>query len=267
MFKAIKGVLKKEFIYMYRSPKGTMFEILLPIINIIPLLLTVCFLNNNFGNAAFVEYTNTNHMNNYYCVTLLGLVFINLSESSGYLLEREMYFGTLEQIWLAPNSSRALIFGWYIFLALKSLLHFMIFMGISFFMIDISIVNFPLLLILLLILMIFAFGLGVIIEAITLYFRQADAIVSTIMGLIPILSCVSFPINVLHPVVQQIAKLLPTTYLFDLIKHSLAGSRLIFDMQVELMVVVASSVLFVIISFRFYYKMYKKAKKCGMNYL
>ena len=267
MIRQVKGIVKKEIIRTLRHPQIILFEIMLPIISFIPLLITTLSLRIQSGDSIFVQLTGTQSMINYFFTLLFYLIFVNLSEGSGYLLQNESEMGTLEQIIISPYKSISLILGWYSFLLLKMIVYFLIFATLSVFVLDLSALNPLLLLISFLFMMIYSFGLGIIITAITLRFKQADAIVFSIVGILPIISCVTFPIELLNDNLQFLSRILPTTYLFDLIKHSLSGSYLMLPIYLIIIILSIGSVVFIFLSVLFYKNMFRRIKKCGTIYV
>lgn len=265
MYKAIINIVKKEILYMIRSPKAIFFELILPIVNFIPILLTVWFLVETNGSEHLHQSIGTTYVNNYYIVVLISFVFINMAEASGCLLETELYLGTFEQILMTPTNATTLVKGWYLFSLFKSFVYILIFIIFSIFLVDITIINIPLLLILMVIMLILALALGVIVQAITMYMKQSDTIIATLVGLVPILSCISYPIDVLPYWLKIISQLLPTTYLFDLLKYSFSKSSLIFSLEKELLILIITSIIFIIFSLNFYRLLFRRVKKCGIT--
>ncbi|MCL1934988.1 MAG: ABC transporter permease [Defluviitaleaceae bacterium] len=264
MYKEIFSIINKEFLYFIRQNKVIFFEIILPITSFLPLILTVWFLEGNTSYENFAYFVGTEHINNYYVIAFFGFIFFNISENLATLLERELYLNTLEQILLTPIKYISIIIGWFIYLCIKSIIYITVFYILAILIIDTSVVNIPLLLIGFTLMMLHSFILGTVMVIITLYLRKADAIIFTLVGILPIISCIVFPIQILPLSIQLISKLLPTTYLFDLIKYSLSGSRMIFDVWVTVLILFISSLIMFFLSIIFYKKSFERLKICGI---
>lgn len=264
MGKSMLSIVKKELLYMFRSPKAILFEFFLPLVNFLPIIFTVWYAENRNGTAIVSQALGTTYINNYYIVVLLSFVFFNMAETPGNLLETELYLGTFEQILATPTNAFAMIRGWYLFSLIKTTLYISIFVVFSLLFAETSVINIPLVLFLLIALLIQAYGFGVIIQAITMYMRQADSIVSTLIGLIPILSCITYPLNILPQWVRSISMILPTTYLFDLLKYAFSGSKLLLPIKSEIILLVIVSFGFIIFCMIFYRILLRKVKKCGV---
>lgn len=264
MKSATFNIVKKELLYMIREPKAIIFELILPLINFFPIILTVWYIEKQNGIEVISQALGTSYVNNYYIVVLLSFVFFNMAETPEILLETELRLGTLEQIMYTPTNIYSMIKGWYLFSLIKTLGYIFVFIFFSLAFADIKVMNIPLIILLISALLIQAYGFGIIIQSITIYMRQAEAVISTLMGIIPIISCISYPISVFPKWIQIISLFFPTTYLFDMLKYAFSGSKLLLPIVLEMMLLFVSTLGLFVFSISFYKKFLRRAKECGI---
>ncbi|SHF24233.1 ABC-2 type transport system permease protein [Marinitoga hydrogenitolerans DSM 16785] len=272
MFNKAYVFLKKEMLFLIRYPMQIMFETILPVINMLPAIFLAIYLMSSNHIQNFEKVTGTK---NYFVFISIGIVFSifnSIQEQTGYQLSKEMWMGTLEQIWITPIKKFNLILGWIFFSFIKAILYtissaiilkfIFIYLNISF-----NIYSLPLLALSILLLLAISICSGIIICSITLSIKQVDSFVFLVTGAIPLLSGITFPISVLPPKIQIISKILPTTYVFDLIRYSILRSNTILDPSIELILVFCYVIILMIISVFIFKQLKRRVEKCGTIYI
>lgn len=272
MFNKAYVFLKKELLFLVRYPLQIIFEVILPVINMLPAILLAIYLMSSNHIESFEKATGTK---NYFVFISIGVVFSifnSIQEQTGYVLSKEMWMGTLEQIWVTPIKKFNLILGWIFFSLIKAILYIIgsiiilklifIYLNISF-----SVYSLPLLTLSVLLLLAISICGGIIMCSITLSIKQVDSFVFLITGAVPLLSGITFPISVLPPKIQMISKVLPTTYVFDLIRHSILRSTTILDPTKELVLVFLYVIILMIASVFIFKLLKRRVEKCGTIYM
>lgn len=88
-------------------------------------------------------------------------------------------------------------------------------------------------------------GVGYLVAAAVLLFREANFLVDTTNFLFGILSGTAFPISVMPLVGQAVAVVLPTTWAIEILRHYAIGARTIFDPAVEHVLLLGSAALMI----------------------
>lgn len=203
---------------------------------------------------------------------ILFTVFIDIQEQVGYLLENEMWMGTLEQLWMTPVKKITLVIGWVFFALIKAVVYGTISMLTIVLLTSRDLgywanINFPLLVFAIFSLFLTSVITGIFISEISLRFRQADAIIFFITMIIPLLSGISYPISTLPNPIRYISYIFPTTYIYDLIRFSMMNTRTITYAGIEIFIVVfliAANFIFAVSIFN---SIIRRLEKCGTIYL
>ncbi len=272
MFRYITAFMKKEALWLVRHKAQMTFELLLPIIGIIPVLIYTAYILSQSDISSFAAITGTEQYFEFFCISIVFTIFSIIQEQTGNVLANEMWMGTLEQIWMAPVPKTFLMFGWLSIGLVKAVLNCIISLAILYAVfffgrVSFTIYNVPLLLFSILLLMAISFAIGMVICSISLKLKQADAIIFFITGLIPIICGASYPITVLPQSIQIVAKLLPTTYAYDLIRHAFINTTTIFPIAVELVVLCVQTIIMIGIAIGIYKRVCRRVEECGTIYL
>lgn len=270
-----KAVVKKEFILLFRHKLQFFYEIILPVVKIIPTILFGIFLVNSVGTNKFNDITGNGNVIAYISLSIIFSIFIDVQEQIGYYLENEMWMGTLEQIWLTIVNKYFLFICLIIYTTVKSIIYSLI--SFSFMMLAIKLgtgnyvisikIHIILFTILFCILILVSVNIGIIISGITLRYRQSDSIVYFITLIVPILSGITYPIIVLPVYIRWISYILPTTFVYDLLRYSLLRTNTIFYIHTEMIILILELILYSILSFKIFIKIVERVKKCGTIYL
>lgn len=161
-------------------------------------------------------------------------------------LRFEMDNGTLEPSWLTPTRRETLVLGRGIYgVALLLLTQVTLFgIGIAFFGLRLrpeSLWAAPAVLVSLVAMA----GVGYLVAAAVLLFKEANFLVDTTNFLFGILSGTAFPITALPAFAQAVAILLPTTWAVEILRHQAIGARTILDPGLEHVALLLSASLIV----------------------
>lgn len=159
-------------------------------------------------------------------------------------LRQEMDAGTLEPSWLTPTRRETLVLGRALQgFAIVGLVQVVLFaIGIAFFGLRIrpeSAWAIPAVAVSLGAMV----GVGFLVAAAVLLFKEANFLVDTTNFLFGILSGTAFPISVMPLVGQVFAVVLPTTWAIEILRHYAIGARTVFEPAFEHLLLLATAAL------------------------
>ena len=171
---------------------------------------------------------------------LISIAFWGIAFS----LRNEMDMGTLEPSWLTPTRHETFIIGralggifWFV-LSQAALFAFGIwFLGLHLraeMLLALPAVGLAVLAMV---------GIAYLLAAIVLLIREANFFVDTTQFVVGMMSGTAFPVTLLPGVLQPIALALPTTYAIDILRSRALGSRPLFDIGLEYVVLVVLTAL------------------------
>jgi ABC-2 type transport system permease protein len=159
-------------------------------------------------------------------------------------IRNEMDMGTLEPSWLAPTNHATFVIG----RALGGLFFFvgtqivLFAFGVAFLGLRLRAeMLFALPAVALAVLAMV--GVAYVLAAIVLLIREANFFIDTANFAFGTITGVSFPITLLPGVLQPVALLLPTTYAVDILRAQTLGSRPLFEVGLEYVVLIVMTVL------------------------
>lgn len=198
------------------------FAFFLNIFSIFFMTLTFFFIARLFGEEASKYLTQ--YGGEYFPFVLIGLAFSTyLSTGLSGLsssLRREQMMGTLEAVLLTPTRISTIIFSLSLFNFLMASVNIVIYLILGIFLgISINLVHFfPVVVILILTIISFS-SLGIMSAGFIIIFKRGDPINWLFSTVSFLLGGVYYPISILPPALQKLARLLPIT-------HSLEGIRI-----------------------------------------
>lgn len=119
----IYPIVIKEIKLLFRHKFQLFYEMILPIVKMIPTILLGIYLINETGPEYFEKVSGTNTVITFMSISIVFTIFLDIQEQIGYFLENEMWMGTLEQLWLTPVKKISLIIGWIAFATIKAILY------------------------------------------------------------------------------------------------------------------------------------------------
>lgn len=214
--RTINAVFRKEFIQFVRYPTWIISAVIWPMI--FPLMYILSALGmagpDKSGLQAFKAATGTNSYMGFIVVGTMVWMWVNMTMwNFGSYLREEQIRGTLESTWLCPVNKIDLLLGG----GLNTLL-------INFIEVAISIVEYRFIygidfkgnvlvwLVMFLIMTPAVYGIGMLFASIILWFKEINAVVNVVRGLINLLCGITFPIAIMPVWMQNTAKAIPFTY-------------------------------------------------------
>lgn len=272
VIKPVMAFAKKEILFILRNPFQFLCELFLPMLSILPSIFVAFTLIEKQGSHTFYEYSGTH---NYLAFIFIGIIFYyfnDIQEQTAYLLQKELWMGTLEQIWFTPVSKLIILLGWTTFSFFKVLVYSLLGISTLFLFglnlnIDISHINFISLGFGLLGLLSTSVAFGIIVSSIILVIKQADAFVYFVTLFVPLLSGVTYPISILPRQMQIISLISPLTYAYDLIRHAILNTNTLFPLHIEYLVMAILVILLLFLSHFIFNILRRRVEIWGTLYL
>jgi ABC-2 type transport system permease protein len=193
-------------------------------------------------------------------------------------VENDVYFGTLETVFVSPASRIAYLLSPTISETIVSTLfflpHYLLALAINGALMNFRIIGWTLLVSFLTILSLMGFGLFLAVLAIR--FRQTNTLAFVLFQVFQFLCGLFVPVQAfisINPVggriLQYFAMIFPYTYCYDLMRHYMLGANFVtlLPVWVEFVVIICLSVLFVVAGAFTLKFIEKKAKKSGLAIL
>ena len=266
------SVAEKELLLVIRHPFQLFYEILLPVIKMIPSIMLGSYMLLKNGKTIFLSKTGTTDEILFISLSVLFTVFIDIQEQVCYFLENEMWMGTLEQLWMTPGKKLALVMGWVLFALIKAVVYGAISMLTIILLTNgnweyWSNINVPLFAFSITSLFLISVVNGIFISEISLRFRQADAIIFFITMIVPLLSGISYPTSIFPDPIRYVSYILPTTYIYDLIRFSMMGTYTITSVSIEITIVILLIGISAILAICIFSSVIRRLEKWGTIYM
>lgn len=107
------------------------------------------------------------------------------------------------------------------------------------------------------------YGFAFALAGMLLYFKEVGGLVEVIGLILPILCGSLFPISILPNSLQAIAKLIPLTYYFDMIRYYALNTKTILDPTNQIYLILVFSIIIPIIGFKLFLFAERTARKRG----
>lgn len=259
------AVVKKEWQVFLRYPLNAVMRIVEPIMWLVP----VYFMGMSFsvdGQAVgFAAYTGTS---NFLTFILLGSVVSSYVSAVlwgiGFSLKHEMEQGTLESLWLTPNSRLWLLVGRSTVSVLITGLNTIGVGLVAYFLFGFEITGSILAALAVLFPMIVAlYGFGIAYAGIVLYLREANALSDMGGYVLQMLSGVNFPITTLPKGLMILGLALPMTYAIDAMRALLIGSTPLVAVPISFGIVIASMLVFLMLGRSVFDRIDRKVRTLG----
>lgn len=259
------AVVKKEWQVFLRYPLNAVMRIVEPIMWLVP----VYFMGMSFsvdGQAVgFAAYTGTS---NFLTFILLGSVVSSYVSAVlwgiGFSLKHEMEQGTLESLWLTPNSRLWLLVGRSTVSVLITGLNTIGVGLVAYFLFGFEITGSILAALAVLFPMIIAlYGFGIAYAGIVLYLREANALSDMGDYVLQMLSGVNFPITTLPKGLMILGLALPMTYAIDAMRALLIGSTPLVAVPISFGTVIASMLVFLMLGRSVFDRIDRKVRTLG----
>lgn len=208
-----------------------------PFVFVLPYLLYGLALVGGRHSSSLLKLTGTGDIITFVVIGYIFMGFLNTALwGMGFALRKEQYYGTLESIFVSPLPRWIYVGG----MALHSTMHQGLIIVIqmilihSIFRLIFDIGGLLPSLIVIAIMLVALYGLGMMIAALALIYKQGWVISEALYSLISIITPIAYPISVLPLFLQKISKLLPTTYGILTVRHFLIGEEMGFSVGTSL---------------------------------
>ncbi len=215
--RALLAIAKKEWTLFRRYPSWVLVFFIWPVLLPLGFIFSARALAGPEGSglAQFSAAAGTTDYISFIAVGSLLWQWINLTLwDVGFSLRNEQMRGTLESNWLCPVPRVSIVLGSSI-TKMATAIVFLVITVLEFWLIfGVRLVGGDPLLLLLIVVLSTAciYGLGIGFASLVLRFKEANALVYLVRGVFLIFCGITFPLQVLPPVMQTIAAWLPLTY-------------------------------------------------------
>lgn len=219
-----------------------------PLIFVLPYILYGMALIGGKYSADLARLTGNGNLITY---TVIGYVFMGFLNTAvwamGFALRKEQWFGTLESIFSTPVPRWVYVAG----MATHSTLHqgiiivFQMLLIYSIFGLALNVSGILPSLLVLAVMMFSLYGLGVMVSALTLIFKEGWIVSEALHSLISIVTPIAYPLAVLPVVLQKVSLTLPTTYGITTVRHFLMGETISYSPGTALVRLAGISVLWI----------------------
>jgi ABC-2 type transport system permease protein len=204
-----------------------------PLIFVLPYILYGIAIIGGRNSESLARLTGTGDMVTFTVIGYLFMGFLNTAVwGMGFALRKEQWYGTLESIFVAPVPRWVYVMG----MAFHSTFHqgiiiiFQMAIIYAIFGLTLHMAGILPSLVIIGIMLVALYGLGVMVSALTLIFKEGWIISEILASTISIVTPIAYPLAVLPSLLQKIALFFPTTYGIMGIRHFLMGEILSFTM-------------------------------------
>jgi ABC-2 type transport system permease protein len=237
---ALYSLIRKDWKQYWRYPLNAVSTIFQPLIWITPIYFMGRAFSVNGKAFGFSQYSGTTDFMSF---ILLGTVlesFINaVFWGMGYALKNDMDSGVMESNWLTPIPRLLILIGHSVTNLLVTAITSlgMLFFGGLIFGFHAS-GNVLKALLPIVPMMLGLYGFGFAFAAVVMLMREANTLVDVSSFLVQIFSGSNFPVNALPRFLLPVALALPLTYGLDSVRALLIGTKTIFPLYLELVLLV-----------------------------
>lgn len=225
------------------------------------------FISRLFGSALIPQLNE--YGGDYFSFVLIGLAFtgyLSLSLSSFASSIREgQVMGTLEIMLLSPTRLSSILISstlWpYVMMTINVILYIVV--GVLIFGFNVSQANFVTAIVVLFISIASFSGIGILSAAVVLLVKKGDPVAMIYGSLSSLLAGVYYPITVLPDWLEPVSKFLPMTYALDAMRLAMLKGSSLYEVRVDLLVLVGFAFVLTPISFLVFRQALKRAKKEG----
>ncbi|MEW6686566.1 MAG: ABC transporter permease [Candidatus Edwardsbacteria bacterium] len=203
-----------------------------PLFWVLPFILYGVAIVGGKHSASLAKLTGTGDVITY---TVIGYIFMGLLNTAvwamGFALRKEQWFGTLESIFTTPVPRWVYVAG----MATHSTAHqgliILVQMVLVYFIFGVVLKIEGILpsLMVIAVMMIALYGLGVMVSALALIYKEGWIIAEALHTLISIVTPIAYPLAVFPEILQKIALSIPTTYGIMTVRHFLIGEKMGFS--------------------------------------
>lgn len=253
VLRVLAATVWREWLVFVRYPMNAVMRLVEPIMWLTP----VYFLGRTFATAdgrlpGFEAVTGTSNFLSFVLLgSIVGSYISAVMWGLGFALKQQMDEGTLEALWLTPNSRLWLLVGRSLFGLVVTGLNTASVLVLAHFLFGFS-PGGPLgaALLVLVPTVVALYGFGFAYAALVLFAREANFLTDVGSFLIQVLSGVNFPVTALPRALMVLALALPITYGIDLMRALVLGTRPLVALPVAVAILGMAAVGFVAVGVR-----------------
>lgn len=259
------AVVRKEWLIHLRYPMNLVMRFVEPLMWMAP----VYFLGMSFAeNGETVGFAGTTGTNDFIAYILLGTVVGSYVSAvfwgMGFSLKQEMEQGTLESLWLTPNSRLWLLVGRSTVSVLITGLNTVSVLIGAYFLFGFEIGGSVAQALLILVpTVIGLYGFGIAYAGIVLYLRDANTLTDVGNYFIGLLSGESFPVTTLPKALYILSLTLPITYAIDALRTLLLQTTPIVPLPVSIGIIVVAMLVFIFVGGKVFERIDAKVRGLG----
>jgi ABC-2 type transport system permease protein len=215
-------------------------------------------LKTSFNSYASVDYLTFIIIGQAVFVYMYATVF-----QVGRVFFWERMGGTIEAFYLTPASRRAYMLGHVCYAMLNATVDFLVVLSVGIFIFGAHVdnINFPLLILGIILTVTSLFGVGMVVNGITLSLRDRTNTANILTLVFLLFSGAITPVEMLPIWGRVIGLILPLTYSLKIIRGSIQPSAAIGDFLAEIMILLGISTVLLILGFIFLARIEQSLKK------
>lgn len=263
--RVLKSTAKATLISQWRFLSWTGFALRFfpPLLNLGVAWVLYNTLFKGQTSQTFIDATNSS---DYFSFVLIGSIFFVYVTSTLFVVGRALFWermqGTIEALFLSPINYVAYMLGITVAAFGSSTLDLSILFSVGYaFGFRVSHINIPLLISGFVLMMFSLFGLGLIINAITLTFRDRTNTANTLSIVLLVFSGIVCPITLMPNWAQIISKAIPFTYAIDIIRTALISRSEAISVSWHVVNLVTLACIYVVIGIVLLRRIEKNCKK------
>lgn len=259
------AVVRKEWLVFLRYPLNAVMRIVEPVMWLVPVyFMGMSFSEDGFA-AGFAASTGTG---DFLAFILMGSVVSSYVSAvmwgMGFSLKQEMEQGTLESLWLTPNSRLWLLIGRSTVSVLITGLNTLGALLVAYLLFGFEVTGSIAAALVVLVPMVIAlYGFGIAYAGVVLYLREANTLTDVGSYTLQLLTGVNFPVTALPRVLMIVGLTLPMTYAIDAIRALLIGATPLVTVPVSFAIVLVSMVVFLALGRNVFDRIDAKVRKMG----
>ncbi|OUN01337.1 MAG: hypothetical protein BAA04_03925 [Firmicutes bacterium ZCTH02-B6] len=244
--RVVRAIIAKDWRVYWRYPVNAFMSLLTPIMWLTPVFFLGLTFSRDGDALGFRASTGTG---DFVAFMVLGGVVASYVRTvfwqMGFSLKTEMEQGTLESLWLTPNSRLWLLVGRSVVNVLLTAINTVTVMAAVYLLFGFEMTgNVGQALLILLPLIVALYGFGIAYAGIVLYVKDANSLTDLTSFFVEVVSGFNYPVTALPRALMVVGLALPVTYGVDAIRAIVLGTRPLVPVQVSVAVVLVSVVVF-----------------------
>lgn len=257
LVKAITAIIQRNWRIDKKYVETFTWRLFWPVINILIMGFLALFVS-----SALADYLDYNYIDFTIIGTMVWLLISAVFYETADTIRREIWEETLEGVYLSPSGRQAMILGNLVYAVLFVLVTVSILVGSAgvffSFIIKGSLIDFAFSLMLIVYSII---GLGLIVSACTLLWKESHAISHAIMDVLVLVSGIYYPIKILPEAIQAISVVSPLTYSLEISRQIALNGKSLLELMPSLASLLVISTVLLAISIIVFLKIEKHVLK------